>query len=296
MLNDIRKFARRAASLDDGERRTLGTFLREESFGQEFRDHYIVPMASALWSAAPGVVLRFPISALLEFFRRHGLLRLDERLEWQTIPGGSDRYVAALTEQLEGRIHLNMPVEQVRRNGRGVSIRAANTEVTYDHVVIATHADQALRLLHRPSDTERQLLSQWEYSVNDTWLHSDERMLPRREAARSAWNYTVPDCRAPEKRVSATYGLNRLQRLDSETEYMVTLNPDSEPAQEHTIARMRCRHPMMTPESTATWHDLPDLNGRGRTWFCGSYFGYGFHEDGARSAVAVASALGAAGP
>ena len=296
MLNDIRKFSKRAASLEDAERRTLGVFLHEESFGREFRDHYIVPMASALWSAAPGVVLRFPISALLQFFRRHGLLRLDERLDWQTIPGGSDRYVTALTERFGGQIHTGRPVDGVRRNGRGVALRADGTEQTYDHIVIATHADQALRLLDRPSDAERELLSAWRYSVNDTWLHTDQRLLPRRRSTRSAWNYLVPDCRDPENRVTATYGLNRLQRLDATTQYMVTLNPTVEPAGEQTIARMRYRHPMMTPESTATWSDLPELNGRGRVWFCGSYFGYGFHEDGARSAVAVAAALGVDGP
>ena len=296
MLNDIRRFAKRAASLDDAERRTLGVFLREEPFGREFRDHYIVPMASALWSAAPGVVLRFPISALLQFFRRHGLLRLDERLDWQTIPGGSDRYVTALVGRFGGRVHSGTPVDGVRRNGRAVGLRAGGTEETYDHIVIATHADQAFRLLDRPSDAERELLSAWRYSVNDTWLHTDQRLMPRRQSARSAWNYLVPDCRDPENRVTATYGLNRLQRLDTETEYMVTLNPITEPAGDRTIARMQYRHPMMTPESTATWSDLPELNGRGRVWFCGSYFGYGFHEDGARSAVAVAAALGVCGP
>lgn len=296
MLNDIRRFAQQAGALPADEERTLEGFLRDESFGREFRDHYIVPMAAALWSSGPSVVRRFPIRVLLAFFARHGLLRMSDRLAWQTVPGGSSRYVRKLADRLDGRIRLGAPVERVRRNGRGVSLRVGETDLTYDHVVLATHADQALGLLERPSDAERELLSAWRYSANDTWLHTDERLLPGPMATWSAWNYRVSDCRDPEHRVTATYGLNRLQRLDASTEYLVTLNPSTPPADGQVIARMRYRHPMMTPESTGTWGELPGLNGAGRVWFCGSYFGYGFHEDGLRSAVEVAAALGCDGP
>ena len=292
MLNDIRRLARRATRLSHDEERTLETFLADESFGREFRDHYLVPMASALWSSGPETVRRFPIRVLLEFFRRHGLLRLGERLDWQTIPGGSSTYVEVLTRDLDGRVHLGAPVERIRRHGREVSIGVGGRELPYDHVIVATHADQALRMLVDPTDTERELLSAWGYASNDTWLHTDERLLPPRPATWSAWNYRVGDCRRPQDRVTATYGLNRLQRLETSTEYLVTLNPPSPPDPEHVIARMRYRHPMMTPEATATWDDLPDLNGHGRVSFCGAYFGYGFHEDGLRSAVAVAAELG----
>lgn len=296
MLNDIRRFAQQAGSLPEGEERTLEAFLGDESFGREFRDHYLIPMAAALWSAGPGVVRRFPIHVLLAFFARHGLLRTRDRLDWQTVPGGSSRYVRAMADRLDGRIRLGAPVERVRRNGRGVSLRVGETDLVYDHVVLATHADQALGLLEEPTDAERELLSAWRYSANDTWLHTDERLLPRPVATRSAWNYRVSDCRDPANRVTATYGLNRLQRLDASTQYLVTLNPSTAPADGRVIARMRYRHPMMTPESTGTWGELPALNGAGRVWFCGSYFGFGFHEDGLRSAVDVAAALGCVGP
>lgn len=292
MLNDIRRLALRAEGLDSDEGRTLEAFLDDESFGREFRDHYLVPMASALWSSGPDTVRRFPIRVLLEFFRRHGLLRVRDRLDWRTIPGGSSTYVEALRRDFGGRIHLETPVRRVRRNGRAVHVEAGGGDLSFDHVVIATHADQALHLLAAPTDAERSLLSAWRYAANDTWLHSDEELLPRRPATWSAWNYRVGNCRTPEERVTATYGLNRLQRLESRTQYMVTLNPPRPPEPERVIARMRYRHPMMTPEATETWHDLPELNGRSRVSFCGAYFGYGFHEDGLRSAAAVSAELG----
>lgn len=299
MLNDIRRFAQRADGVGIAEHRTLEAFLRDEAFGQEFRDHYIVPMAAALWSSGPDVARSFPIRVLMEFFRRHGLLRVRERLDWRTLPGGSSTYVQALSRGLTrrgARIHPGAPVAAVRRNGRGVVVLVEGREVEFDHVVVATHADQALALLVRPTSAERELLSAWRYSSNDTWLHTDARLLPAREATWSAWNYRVSDCRNGGERVTVTYGLNQLQQLDAGTRYLVTLNPPAPPAGEHVIARMRYRHPMMTPESVATWDELPELNGRGRVSFCGSYFGYGFHEDGLRSAADVAAALGADGP
>ena len=296
MLNDIGRLARRADSIPEDDDRTLDTFLREESYGQEFTDHYILPMAAALWSSGPGVVRRFPIRVLLEFFRNHGLLRLRERLDWQTIPGGSATYVRAIRRSLRGSIHLNAPVSRVTRGSRNVEIRVAGRDEQFDHVVLATHADQALSVLHAPTPAEQALLSAWTYESNDTWLHTDEDLLPASSATHSAWNYRVKDCSQPRDRVTATYGLNRLQRIDSSTEYMVTLNPMSPPRPEHVIQRMNYRHPMMTPESTSTWGDLPTLNGNGRVSFCGSYFGYGFHEDGFRSAVSVAESLGTGGP
>jgi predicted NAD/FAD-binding protein len=177
-----------------------------------------------------------------------------------------------------------------------VAVVAGGRELCFDRVVIATHADQALGLLAAPTDAERDLLSAWRYAANDTWLHSDERLLPPRSATWSAWNYRVGDCRQPEERATATYGLNRLQRLEASTQYMVTLNPSRLPSRDRVIARMRYRHPMMTPEATATWPDLAELNGRSRVSFCGAYFGYGFHEDGLRSAAAVAAELGGDAP
>ena len=296
MLADIRRLARHADALGPDEDRTLDAFLDEESFGRDFRDHYLVPMASALWSSGPSIVRRFPVRVLLEFFRRHGLLRLDERLEWKTVPGGSSTYVERMAGDLGSRVHTEARVTGVRRIGSGVEVRVGSSHTSFDHVVVATHADQALALLDDPRERECDLLGAWRYSRNDTWLHTDSALLPALPDTWSAWNYRVGDCRTPGSRVTATYGLNRLQRLESATEYLVTLNPVSRPEPSRVIARMSYRHPMMTPESTATWGDLPALNDGGPVWFVGAYFGHGFHEDGLRSAVAVAEALGATGP
>lgn len=292
MLRDIRRLASRGDRLADGDRRTLEDFLRDESFGREFRDHYLVPMASALWSSSPQIVRRFPIRALLEFFRNHGLLRVRDRLDWQTIPGGSSRYVRSLERELGDRVHLRAPVEAVRRNRREAVLRVSGRELPFDHIVLATHADQSLALLEGPTDDECDLLSAWRYSANDTWLHTDDRLLPRPSATHSAWNYRVQDCCDSSERVTATYSLNRLQALEGSRNFLVTLNPIAKPDPETVLARMSYRHPMMTPETTATWSTLPNLNGNGRVWFCGSYFGYGFHEDGLRSAAAISGALG----
>lgn len=301
MLGDIARFARHAdAELDrPGEAkdcRPLGEFLRDERFGRDFQAHYIEPMAAALWSSGPGTVRRFPIGVLLAFFRNHGLLRVRERLDWQTVPGGSSTYVRALARRLAGRVRLDSPVARVERHTRGVDVVTSSDRDTFDHVVIATHADQALRMLGDPTEAERALLSAWDYASNDVWLHTDVTHLPRRPATWSAWNYQVADCRDPGEKPTATYGLNQLQRIESDTQYLVTLNPTRRPATKDVMARMTYRHPGMTPESTATWADLPSLNESGRVSFCGSYFGAGFHEDGLRSGIAAAEALGGTTP
>lgn len=293
MLADIGRFAREGRKARN-DRRTLTEYLDAEDFGDEFRRHYIVPMASALWSSGSETSGRFPIGPLFEFFRNHGLLRIRDRLDWQTIPGGSSTYVRAMEPALRNRVRTSCPIQKVSRDGRYVRVEWAGGGDSFDHVVIATHADQALALLGRPTDPERALLGAWAYTESDTWLHSDSRLLPGRRAAWSAWNYHVVDCRRPTVSPNVSYGLNFLQRLSSERDYFVTLNPHAQPEPSRVIARMRYRHPAMTAESTATWADLPELNGRSRISFCGSYFGTGFHEDGLRSAVSVSELLGGA--
>ena len=279
---------------DVGDSLTLVDFLDREPYGPEFRDHYLVPMAAALWSSGTGTVDRFPVPALLSFFRDHGLLRLRERLQWRTVRGGSVRYVRAMTRDLDGRIHLRSPVRRVERRTGGVRLHFDRGARAFDAVVLAVHADEALALLADPTPTERDLLSPWEYSVNDTWLHTDSSVLPARRRARASWNYALRDCARPGHAVTASYHMNRLQGLDEPAEYVVTLNPLRPIPPRRVLARMRYAHPIYTPESVATQSELDSLND-GRvgwgTFFCGAYFGYGFHEDGLRSAVRVAEQL-----
>ena len=308
MLADIRGFGAREAERAsmpakteanvDGTaiRGTLGEFLDAAPYGRSFGTHYLKPMAAALWSSGTREVERFPMDTLVAFFRNHGLLRFRDRLRWRTVRRGSVQYVRAIARSLgPDRVHTGSPVRRVERGADGVRLRFDDSSQEFDAVVLAVHADDALRLLDEPTSDERDLLGAWEYSSNDTWLHTDRSFLPRRAPARSSWNYALQDCSTDGARVTASYSLNRLQGLEEPLDYVVTLNPGRPIRAGRALARMTYRHPIYTPEAVATHGELDGLNvGRGgpSTFFCGSYFGYGFHEDGLRSAVRVSEQLG----
>lgn len=296
MLRDIARFGELGTrDLQSGFARalTLHEYLAARPVGDEFARHYLFPMAAALWSSGTREARDFPAETLLRFFANHGLLRLSDRLRWQTVVGGSHAYVRALVREFAHRIHVQTPIAGVTRGGGGVRVWFDDQiSQWFDRVVIATHADQALSLLRDASTLERELLGAWRYSRNETWLHTDTRHLPRNRSAWASWNYLLPDCVASGSTASASYYLNRLQRLDVGDDYVVTLNPKSPPAPESVIRHMTYTHPVYALESVATQPDLPALNRRGDTFFCGAYFGYGFHEDGLRSALQVADAFG----
>ena len=253
--------------------------------------HYAYPLASALWSTGIPAVRRFPAATFVDFFRRHRLFRLRNRLRWRSITGGSRTYVEAMLGRLDGRVHTGVPVRAVTRtNGHCRLHFAGGASQEFDRVILATHADEALALLREPTDAERELLGTWEYSANDTWVHSDAAFLPSRPAARASWNYHVADCRNPSPVTTMTYNLNRLQRLDPATPWLVTLNPSRRPARVHD--RVTYTHPVYTAESVATQAAIRALDGRRGTYFCGAYLGFGFHEDGFRSAVEAVGPLG----
>ena len=253
--------------------------------------HYAYPMASALWSTGIPAVKSFPAATFVDFFRRHRLFRIKNRLQWRSIPGGSRKYVNAMLARLDGCVHTGMGVRTVTREASTCRLHFADgSSQEFDRVVLATHADQALALLHAPSQDEREFLGAWEYAANDTWVHSDPAFLPSRPAARGSWNYRLADCRDPSPVTTMTYYLNRLQRLDNTTPYLVTLNPSRRPA--HVHDRVTYTHPVYTERSVATQAPIAALNGRRGTYFCGAYLGFGFHEDGFRSAVEAAELLG----
>ncbi len=253
--------------------------------------HYAYPMASALWSTGIPAVRNFPAATFIDFFRRHRLFQLRGRLQWRSIPGGSRKYVNAMLRRLDGRVHTGMRVRSVAREASACRLHYADgSSQEFDRVILATHADEALALLHAPSEAERELLGAWEYATNDTWVHSDPAFLPSRPAARGSWNYRLADCRDPSPVTTMTYYLNRLQRLDTATPCLVTLNPSRRPA--HVHDRVTYTHPVYTRRSVATQAPISALNGRLGTYFCGAYLGFGFHEDGFRSAVEAAELLG----
>lgn len=297
MLRDVRRFYRDApaalASIDPVTA-SLGDYLVAQRFGAAFRDDHLLPMAAAIWSAPMRTMLDYPAAAFIRFHENHGLLKIAGRPVWRTVTGGSKRYVERLAQSFAGGIRLNTAVASVKRDATGVSItdRHGQTE-RFDHAIIATHADQALAMLSEPSQDERRLLSAFRYSRNLAVLHADKRLMPRRRGVWSSWNY-VSAGRAEEGAApTITYWMNRLQRLETEQPLFVTLNPQSEPAPGTVFKTEVYEHPIFDGNGMAAQRELWSLQGCNRTWFCGSYFGAGFHEDGLQAGLAVAEQLGA---
>jgi len=271
----------------------MGDYLRQMKFSRRFRTRYIVPMAAAIWSSPDEDIMNFPMETFARFFDNHGLLTVSDQPRWYYVNGGSHTYVEAFRSVFTGEIHVDAPVRSLKRVERGVIVRLPDgTACTHDAAVVATHADQALRLLADPSEDETRLLGPWRYSRNQVVLHCDAGWMPPSRRAWASWNYIRKRSAANRSPVVLTYHMNRLQRLKTRKPYFVTLNPSHPIARKDTVAVFKYHHPMYSFESLATQPDLPRLNGRQRTYFCGSYWGYGFHEDAVRAAVGVAVDLG----
>ena len=268
---------------------TLGEFARREGFRRDVIEQFVIPMASAIWSASEAKTMEFPMESFARFYSNHGLLSVWDHPTWYYIPGGSRTYVKAFLEGFTGTVLSNCPVAAVRRTGRAVTLKLADgAERTFDAAVLAAHADEALRMLADPSPEEARLLGAWSYSENRTVLHRDTSWLPSNRRAWASWNYRHEPSIPKTFPATVTYYMNHLQRLDARGHYCVTLNPWKPVASSEVIDEMIYHHPMYTFESMATQPELPSLNGRRNTYFCGAYFGYGFHEDGTRSAVEMA--------
>lgn len=278
--------AKRSLDEADYERHSLGAYLDEHRYSQGFRRHFLVPLTSALWSTAPGRALEFPAAYAIRFFDNHGMLGFG-RFRWRTVSGGSHTYVRAIGERLGPRLRLGLGVRSLRRDLGGVELTDdEGTRHRFDKVVIATHADQALALLEDPSDEERRVLGAFGYTKNEAVLHTDSSRLPRAHAARASWNYRVGD----DGRPTVTYYLNRLQAIEDETDYCVTLNEQID--DEHVIRRLVYDHPLFTVDSLAAQSGLRAVSGQRHTHFAGAHHGNGFHEDGLASGVRAAAALG----
>jgi predicted NAD/FAD-binding protein len=298
MLVDIWRFGRIGRQMLEQRpdpTRTLGDLVSSGSFGEAFGKLFLLPMAAAIWSTGTGPTTEMPRDTLLRFFANHGLLKIKGQPQWRTVVGGSSSYISRMTEGLSDRIRLGCGVERIERHPGEVVLHLADGSTDrFDLVVIAAHADQALAMLAEPTPLERELLGAWRYSDNETWLHTDTTLLPRRRAAWASWCYLIEDAEQPGERVCVSYYLNRLQRIAGSTHYVVTLNPPRAPRDGTVIRRMHYRHPVYDRASVATQERLPLLNGSNRTFFCGAYLRYGFHEDGLVSAMRVADELGAA--
>ncbi|MBL8671004.1 MAG: FAD-dependent oxidoreductase [Alphaproteobacteria bacterium] len=304
MLLDIVRFnrlARRALEQGTAESlriagTSLGDWLAAERFSRAFMDDHILPIAAAIWSCPVETMLAFPAASFLAFFRNHGLLQIKDRPQWRTVEGGSRSYVQRLAEPLAGKLRLGTPVRSVARDRRTVIVTdGAGHADRFDQAVIAAHADEALAMLEAPTPDERQVLGAFGYQENTAILHADPHLMPRRRGVWAAWNY-LADRRKGSRDVSVTYWMNVLQGIPAETPLFVSLNPLREPAAATTFGRFTYHHPVFDGAAVAAQSRLASLQGRGGIWFCGSYCGYGFHEDALAAGQRVARALGCAAP
>lgn len=293
MLADILRFGREATRVLDGggDDRTVRQFARENGYGEWFVEAYLLPMGASLWSCPTERFADFPIRFVVEFMQHHALLRMAGRPQWRTIRGGSRTYVDALLARFGGTLRLSCPVERVCRDAASVTVTADGTEQTHDEVVFACHADQVLALLADADPDERAVLGAFPYQANEAILHCDPGVLPRRRRCWAAWNHrrrTDDD----GERVAVTYNMNILQRLPAQRTWCVTLNDDADIDPALVARRIPYAHPLYTRERSTAQSRHTEMTRRRRSSFCGAYWGYGFHEDGVRSALVVANAFG----
>jgi len=287
MVRDILRFNREAPRLLDepGGEEPLREFLERGSYGRHFVDHYVVPMGAAIWSTDPASMMRFPARFFVRFLHNHGMLTVNDRPVWRTVRGGSARYVERLVAPFRDRIHLATPVEQVRRIPGGVLVKPRGHEsLRFDAAFFACHSDQALATLADPTDAECEVLGAIPYQANETVLHTDASLLPRRRLAWAAWNYHVRPDGGP---VALTYNMNILQRLDAPTPFLVTLNHTAAIDPERIIKRITYHHPLYTTASVAAQARHREIDGVRATYYCGAWLRNGFHEDGVASALAA---------
>lgn len=269
---------------------TLGDYLQQNHYGKAFAEHYLLPMGSAIWSASTEEMINFPLLFFVRFFKNHGLLSVNNRPQWRVIKGGSRAYLGPLVQGFSDRIRTACPVHKVRRSDEQVVLVLANGSTEYfDQVVMACHSDQALALLEHSSEAEQQILGAIPYQHNDVVLHTDDSLLPARQLAWSSWNYWL---RSARQRAVLNYNMNILQGIDAPVTFCVTLNASEAIAADKILGQYRYSHPVFSLASVAAAGRWQEINGVNRSWFCGAYWGNGFHEDGVNSGIRVAEGLG----
>ena len=293
MVRDILRFNKESlADLDAGklaDDETLGSYLSRNRYSEGFKRDYLVAMGSAIWSSDAESMLDFPIQFFVRFFRNHGLLSLKERPQWRVIEGGSREYIAPLCRRFEDRIHTDTPIQSIKRDATGVMLTLPDgSEAHFDEVVIATHSDQALKLLADPTVAETSVLGALPYQSNDVVLHTDTRLLPENRKTWSSWNYRLG---VSDDRAVLTYNMNILQGINSPETFCVTLNDTASINPHKILGRFTYDHPVFSLEGMAAQGRWDEINGVNNTWYCGAYWHNGFHEDGVVSALRVAQSL-----
>ena len=292
MLSDALRFRREASELTESDdySLTLEAYLEKKRYSAAFIDNFIIPMGEAIWSADPFQFRQFPARYLVEFFNNHGVLNIRDQPQWLVIKGGSRQYIQPLTQPFSKGIRLNTPVSSIKRFQDHVSITAKGETAVFDKVVLAVHSDQALKMLSDPTEMEKEILGVIPYQENLAVLHRDASLMPPKKIAWASWNYHIP--KDEKGRVALTYYMNRLQSLNAPEEFCVTLNMPEAIDRAKVIESIVYHHPVYDPQSVQARRRQDELNGQNRTYFCGAYWGYGFHEDGVNSALAVCKHFG----
>tara|TARA_B100000686_G_scaffold55071_2_gene59332 strand:+ start:405 stop:1631 length:1227 start_codon:yes stop_codon:yes gene_type:complete len=282
MIGEIISFYKKAPSLIKknlvGE--TLGSYLDKSNFSKYLVEYHIIPMVAAIWSMPFSKARDMPLELFLNFFINHGLFKFKNRPQWYTVTGRSRTYVKKVLEKISGEIFKNYKVNSINRNESNVRIKIGDDYLDYDHVVLASHADQSLKMLDKPTEEEQRILSKFKYVSNEAILHSDESLMPKKKLAWSSWN-SISD----RSQTCVTYWLNNLQNLKSDKNFFLTLNPIKEINKKNIVKNINFTHPYFNSETLKYQKSLFSLQGKKRTWYCGSYFSYGFHEDGIKSAI-----------
>jgi uncharacterized protein len=281
MIKEIISFYNKAPSLHKNKtNETLGNYLERSNLSKYFIEFHIIPMVAAIWSMSFSKAKNMPLSLFLEFFINHGLFKLKNRPQWYTVTNRSRTYVKKILEKISGEVFKNYKVDKIIRSSENVRVSIGNEYLDYDQVILASHADQSLNLLENPTDKEKEILSKFTYVKNIAFLHTDKNLMPERQKAWSSWNSI-----SKNNKTCVTYWLNKLQNLKTNVDYFLTLNPIENIAENKIIKKVYFTHPYFNIENTKLQKDLYLLQGKKRTWFCGSYFGYGFHEDGLKSSI-----------
>ena len=282
MIKEIISFYKNASSLlkKNLEGETLGSYLDKSNFSKYLIEYHIMPMVAAIWSMPLNKARDMPLELYLNFFINHGLFRLKNRPQWYTVSSRSRTYVKKVLENISGEIFKNYKVNKISRSKDNVRIRVGDEYLDYDHVILASHADQSLNMLENPTEDEVRILSKFKYVPNTAVLHTDKKLMPRKKLAWSSWNSI-----SKGSKTCVTYWLNNLQNLNSDDNFFLTLNPIYEIDKANIIKKINFTHPYFNKETLKLQKSLQSLQGKKRTWYCGSYFGYGFHEDGLKSSL-----------